>query len=200
MRVFEWVAEQVTGMSAGDRAAWASVRTLADQGEVTAQWLEGTVGSQPDYHYPCDVDEEDVPGMAATLAAVNRAGFVTTQSQAAFDGTGYDGEHWQQRAAVTGFADDTGTAWLTEALDGTGVVVEERQTRRLWEPAVVPVTCRDGNTYTDFGGREPTDAVTADANQLVVYDPEWGRNDRLWPALDAATDQQTQIDHDEDGM
>jgi len=188
-RLWDWVADKVTGMPAADRAVWNAVTTLAEQGEVTAQWLEGTVTTQPEYRAPCDVDEQDVPGMAATLAAANRAGFVTTQSQAGYDGDGYDGAHWSQHAAVVGFADNEATHWLRDSLTDTGVVVADRQNRHLWQEPVLPVTFRDGVPVTDFGVREPTDTVTADARQLVIYDPESGRNDRLWPALQAAADQ-----------
>ena len=41
-----------------DLAAWRSARTLADLGELTARWLEGTVASVPGYCGPPDRGDE----------------------------------------------------------------------------------------------------------------------------------------------
>jgi hypothetical protein len=42
--------DKITGMSAQDAARWRGARTLGDLGglgELTAQWLEGAIGSVP---------------------------------------------------------------------------------------------------------------------------------------------------------
>jgi hypothetical protein len=187
-----------------EEAMWEAASTMADVGELTALWLEGRIQHQPGYCAPVDVDEDDVPGLANLLAACCRAGYVTTTSQAAFDGTGYDGAHWQQRAAVEGFADPETINLLYRALRGTGIEVHAARCtdRGPWPPwrPVLPVTVREGDTVTDFGGpRRASDiadgwtgygicqksavAELIEAWQVLVYDPEWGRNDRLWPAL-----------------
>jgi hypothetical protein len=194
-RIADAVTTWTTGMNPTDRAAWRQAQTLADVGELTARWLEGELGSQPGYSSPVDVDENDVPGLTADLAALNRAGIVTTGSQAGYDGPGYDGAHWQQRAAVSVLADEATAANLREQFaDRDGVVVQDRTSVNLpWRPDRLTVTTRDGYPMTDFGTREPTadraaaspgaaDAIR-NAEQLVIYDEEWGRNDRLWPAL-----------------
>jgi hypothetical protein len=98
-----------------DRPRWAAARTLADLGELTAQWLEGRIDSQPGYYGRVDVDEDKVPGLTETLILLNRAGFLTNGSQAGFDGKGFDNARWQQLAAVTGFASKETYGWL-EAL------------------------------------------------------------------------------------
>ena len=37
----------VRAMSTADRRAWEAARTLADLGELTAQWLEGAIARSP---------------------------------------------------------------------------------------------------------------------------------------------------------
>lgn len=188
-----------------DLAAWQSARTLADLGELTARWIEGDLASQPGYCGPSDIED---PALIPLLARLNRAGFMTTGSQAAFDGTGYDGTHWQQRAAVEGFTD----SWelmdrlrdLRGIARGFAVIVHRPETLPRWryhyERAAV-VTMRDDRDYTRFGAQLPRrhirdsligygichpDAVKAlcSAWQVTVIDLAWGRPDALWRALE----------------
>ncbi len=180
------------GMSADDRARWAQAATLADVGELTAQWLEGDIASQPGYCGPVDTDEDLAPGMTATLIALNRAGMVTHQSQAG-------AAQYGQRAAVSGFA-------TADCLDRIG-------TATAGDPALVvadlgePDTARRApvgwhhdeddlaDLWTGYGVCDPAAvAELADAVQVCIYDLEPGRNDRLWPALQRAsirTDEET---------
>src|ERR1700733_7453959 len=77
---------------------WAEVRTLADLGGLTAQWLEGSLrGESPWYGGEPDSETFEI---GSTLAALNRIGFVTTNSQPA-GGPAPDWS-WAQRAAVSG--------------------------------------------------------------------------------------------------
>ena len=80
----------VGAMSTADRQAWEAARTLADLGELTAQWLEGAIASQPAYTPGCGPDPETAP-LIPVLACCNRAGYVTNGSQPGEAGTGYDG-------------------------------------------------------------------------------------------------------------
>lgn len=189
-------------MPRADARAWGSARTLADLGELTARWLEGTIKSQPGYYGPCDVDEDDAPGMTATLIALCRAGYVTDQSQAGCVAPGYDGAGWEQRAAVQGFAGDDTLDWLSEALRPTRFRLFAHPVKGAWRRAGkgVTVTTRAGRAYTGFGGQRgradidlwfgaagngaAVDAACA-AWQVTIYDPEFGPND-LWPVLHSA--------------
>jgi hypothetical protein len=195
---------RITGaeiMGRAEQRIWAEPTTLDGLGELHAQWLEGRLRAQPGYCAPVDVDEDDVPGMAELFAACCRAGFVTTQSQAAAACVGYDGAWWEQRAAVEGFADDATLDRLTVMADAAGLSIQAgRAGRRTNQRQAVPVTTRDGYEHTGFGAIRSVshladdwlgygmcsdaaiDAVI-DAWQVLVYDPEWGSNDRLWPAL-----------------
>ena len=188
-----------------DLAAWQSARTHADLGELTARWLEGTIASVPGYcGPPAGETEELIP----VLAKLNRAGFVTTGSQPAFDGPGYDGAHWRQRAAVEGFAGPELASALLAAASGAGLtdVLHDPATLSRWRydyDRDVTVTTRDGYEVTGFGVQLPRrhirdswigygichrDAVDAlcSAWQVTVIDRQWGRADLLWDVLAGA--------------
>jgi hypothetical protein len=169
-----------------DRARWAGASSLAELGVLTAAWLRGEIASQPGYHGPVDVDEHVAPGLTGALVAVNRAGAVTTGSQAGL----VDGEY-VQLAWVDAFVDDDLLARLQDAAAGTGyrVVVHVPGTR--W----VPVTWDRGKVWTSTGwmdaqywawhyegvGDGALEQVLA-AHQVAVIDPVPGRN-TLWAWL-----------------
>jgi hypothetical protein len=184
-----------------DRQRWASARTLADLGELTALWLEGRIPSQPGYAPGCGPDDETA-ALVPVLAACNRAGFVTDGSQPGESCTGYDGAWWEQRAAVTGFAAPEVAARLRSAAERSGLLVQAHDATR-WRfrfRTAIPVTLREGSAITRFGAQLPRrhlrDGWTGygicspsavrevcAAKQVTIVDPEWGRNDVLWPAL-----------------
>jgi hypothetical protein len=178
-----------------DRRLWASARTLADLGELTAQWLEGAIASVPGYcGGPADETRELIP----VLAAVNRAGFVTDCSQPGGSGPG-----WEQRAAVQGFADPATWIRLWEATEGLPLMRAGQQATRFRVNyrTALPVTRDRRGIVTRFGAVLPRrdlrdswvgygachpDAVEAvcGAWQITLIDHEWGREDSpLWTAL-----------------
>ncbi len=59
---------------------WRAARTLAGLGELTAEWLEGTIASIPTV-VPGYGPDEETAALIPVLAACNRAGYVTTVSQ-----------------------------------------------------------------------------------------------------------------------
>jgi hypothetical protein len=63
-----------------DSHYWAEARTLTDIGQLTAQWLEGTITHNPGYGGPGGPDDETL-ALAPGLAIINRAGLVTDFSQ-----------------------------------------------------------------------------------------------------------------------
>jgi hypothetical protein len=94
---------EVLTMSATSEAEiWAAARSLNDLCALTERWLRADLATQPGYSGSVDVDEEEAPGLTDACIALNRAGFLTRNSQAGFDGTGYDGARWTQLAAVDG--------------------------------------------------------------------------------------------------
>jgi hypothetical protein len=183
-------------MNRTDRKLWAQTRTLADLGELTAQWLEGRIASVPGY---CGGPAEETASLVPVLAAANRAGFVTDSSQ-----PGESGDGWEQRAAVQGFARDETLERLGEACAACPeiVVIVNRAPRfRIRYKTATPVTRSGGRDYTWFGaslsrrhlsdswtgygecGDEAVDAICG-AWQVTLVDTGWGREDSpLWAAL-----------------
>lgn len=185
-------------LSGGDLAPWESARSLADLGELTARWLEGTIPAEPGYDG--GPDEETLP-LVPVLATLNRAGFVTTGSQPG--GTGIcDGTPWQQRAAVEAFAGAGPALAVTVAARAAGLIVVACEPGRAprWRIRLggrVEVTRSGGRVCTwsgavlsrrhirgAWGACHPdAAAVVRGAWQVTVIDPEWGRPDLLWRVL-----------------
>jgi hypothetical protein len=191
-----------------ERALWARAATLADVGEVTAQWAEGRV-----LYHPGGYDEgpaEETLEIAPALATLNRAGFVTCSSQ---PGLVESIEEWDlhQRAAVDGFTDKA-TADLLEKVCAEAGLLFIRNGPAGWRSTqtnavLVTATPIDGDRITDdkpcwghthFGTHLSrryvkfifdgygTDALLA-AEQVTIVDPEWGRN-TMWDVLTEAVD------------
>lgn len=203
MGVMTWLTSKWTGhnINRTEQTMWESAANLADIGSLTALWLEGRIEHQAGYCAPVDVDEDDVPGLANLLAACCRAGIVTRQSQAAAACIGYDGNWWEQRAAVEGFATDDALARLTAIVTAAGLSIQAGKAgRRTSQRNSVDVTLCAGRAVTGFGVilseshladewtgygicRPSAVQEIIGSWQVLVYDPEWNRNVRLWPAL-----------------
>lgn len=184
------------GMSPEDQARWQSARTLADLGELTARFLEGELEQTPTHGAP--PDEETGP-LIPVLAAVNRAGFVTGHSQ---PGIPLDGQGCAQRAAVSGYVSNDAFADLMAAItaaDTELLITAGRGPMDDWGPAIT-ITLDVGEEFTwDGGGMSRStlnlnyrehchqDAIEEleKAWQVTLVDPEWGRDDQLWPLLEA---------------
>ncbi|WP_157881130.1 DUF6919 domain-containing protein [Streptomyces griseoruber] len=110
---------QLPWMSWSDRRRWRSAHTVADLGELMALWLEGELRSWPGYMPGCGPDEETTH-LIPSLAALNRAGFLTIASQPGETGT-----------ATTGCG--TGSAPPSKASSATG-----RCTTSCWTPLKRP--------------------------------------------------------------
>jgi hypothetical protein len=190
------------GMSPEDAERWHAARTLADLGELTAQWLEGHLEQTPTHTAP--PDPETGP-LLTLLAAVNRAGFVTHQSQPAYR---LDENGSAQRANVSGYADNSAFARLmTAAADADLIITAAR--------ASIPESFGPFFTITlDYGEEFTWDGIAFDqatmeasyeydchpaaiealcqAWQVTLIDPQWGRDAKLWAVLGAfAAQQQT---------
>ncbi len=196
-----------------ERRRWARAHTLDDLDELTAQWLEGRIKSQPGYCGPVDVDRDLAPDLPDTLIRLNRAGLVTIGSQAGWDGTDRCGRGFRSAAAVEGFASPSTAEALGRALHGSEYRILTHSAAAIgWRRAKdgMTVSYLDGRPYTIFGRqlhrrsiatriypgchRDAIDAVSA-AGQIVIYDPAIGRN-TLWVALNAAVHQLEQETND----
>jgi hypothetical protein len=162
-------------MKRADRAAWRSARTMANLGELVVAWLAGQLQQTPGHlGPPC---AETIPLIPA-LAAANRAGFVTDNSQAA----GRDGARvWE--AWVCGFATDGTLARLRAAVAGTPLILEACRGRVHGGHRRGQCPRRE---VTGFWLRRCPDAYRelAVTWHVTITDPAPGRNDRLWPVLE----------------
>jgi hypothetical protein len=194
-RTFDRVMVRIFGeperMPEQDRERWAPCRNIAELAAVSAAYLEGKVGSQPAYQPGAGVDDETLPIVPA-LAAANRAGFYTTSSQPGM----YDG--FEQNAYVCGFAADYDTVSLLDNLAAeAGLHFRVRRAHSPWD-----LTNRGrlhwgvespGNIESFYGEVCSDAAVEAllNAYQVVIEDPEAGRDDRVWPLLNEFTNRRT---------
>ncbi|MCQ8831776.1 DUF6919 domain-containing protein [Streptomyces malaysiensis] len=180
---------------------WKKAESVADLGNLMADWLEGRLGGRtPGY---CDTrPDEETNHLILTLAALCRAGFVTTNSQPGVKPErGYDGRMWRQRAFVEG--------WI---VDGALLALIRAAAKRAGMTAIahgpssrggnwIPLTDADGEIQMAAGdylghrrvinsewsgiGRHATNELRR-STYLELIDPVWGRDDRLWPALQQA--------------
>lgn len=166
---------------------WYDARSLDDLGEFTARWLEGRIARQPGYGGPVDTDEELAPGMTAALAAVNRAGYVTTNSQAG-------SARYDMTADVHGFT-HPGVTWPHRLADRFDVTVWIEPPPTLTDDEADAVALAWQTNHGGYPGMDAEeidvwfrdchpDALTAahTAWQVTVWDPRPDCND-LWPAL-----------------
>lgn len=168
--------------------AWSRATSLADLGQLTADWLEGKIDKNQNGDRFADDDPETTP-LVATLVHLNRAGFLTVSSQPWADGRGI-----KQRAAVQGFATDRAAAQLTRAARRANLIVSEGQ----WHI----VTTAHGKPVCAFGERTRPIDLHAEwaseispkafrqlsaAREIAIIADDWGpRGDRLWGLLATA--------------
>ncbi|MFJ4866159.1 DUF6919 domain-containing protein [Streptomyces sp. NPDC088748] len=186
-------------MSRNDRTLWRSAETLQDLGDRMVLWLTGAIASAPGL-IPRYGPDPETERLVPTLAGLNRAGLVTTVSQPGLDERDATG-HWRQRAGVSGFVDDiTLLRRLVAAADEAGLRVALHTTVAAGPcPDGFVVTTLDGEPFTAFGAHEEGEALQSTwprrligpgahaavvrAAQLTIVDPEYGRDDLLWPVL-----------------
>jgi hypothetical protein len=184
---------------------WHAARTLADLGQLTADWLDGTLETHPGYGdatYPRPDDE--TAELTPTLVAVNRAGLglVTISSQPGMPPKrGFDGTLWEQRAAVEALCDDATLDRLCDLAAETSpdllVIIHRGARRRRDHTQAETVTRWDSRDYTEFGTRLDRSDLRLQFSacrarlrrrlfgmwQVTVIDTCWGRNSVLWPLL-----------------
>ncbi|MGW4075990.1 DUF6919 domain-containing protein [Streptomyces asiaticus] len=175
---------------------WKRAQSVADLGQLMADWLEGSLGGWTPSHLD-DRPDEETSHLIPVLAACNRAGCVTTDSQPG-EIVRYAGELCEQRAAVKGWvADRRLLDRLRSNAKRAGMEIIAHRADSGWRDGTV-VTRVDGEPYTWFGrtmsrrdqiayewrgvgGRAIRELRTA--TYITIFDPVWGRDDRLWPAL-----------------
>lgn len=167
-------------------------QSLAGLREITLDWLAGRAPRTPWCLGPCDVDQ--APGLHGALVALNRAGVFTDDSQEGHDGPGFDGARWTQVACVQGMCAPRVAAVLVEAAEAAGFAGAV-----MGPDFELAVTWREGEECTWARGATASERAEelvpelygppaslvieiAGAAQLVLWDPEPGRN-TLWAWL-----------------
>jgi hypothetical protein len=196
-----------------DRATWQRAYHVAALARLTADWLEGKSLYLPAYG-AANPDPETTP-LTGRLAAYNRAGFMTVDSQPGTDPEpGHDGWIWAQRAAVSGFCAPDAADQIEDALFGREALFgRDELCVRFARPRTrplrpIPVTIRanpDDPTDTRaatvsgvrHGVREIREMYRGELNpvavqdlceswQVMIVDQEFGAHQRVWDALDQA--------------
>ncbi|WP_427169866.1 DUF6919 domain-containing protein [Arthrobacter sp. 92] len=180
------------GRLLADREVWRQATTLPAAGELTARWLEGRSEYQPGTFAP-GFDEETME-IGGQLAELNRNGLFTKESQ-----PGQRSQGNAQRAYVTGFCSPASAVALLQVSSRTELVTVAHAPG---EPsrASIPVTVHEDEVVTVLGTSEnPTDPaqlndwaseaneslalVLSDSWYVEIFDPVWGRNSALLPAV-----------------
>lgn len=174
---------------------WRNAKTLAELGELTANWLEGKLS-----YYPCygdDADSETTP-ISETLAYYNRNGLVTTFSQ---PGESLDEEGFAQRAAVEGFAPEETAKKLAVLGLCSDLLVFIFPPNRVGGYRI-PITLSEFQPFSWCGaswGYEELECFAEicspeainsleQAWKVTIIDLQWGRENYLWTQVrDALT-------------
>lgn len=180
------------GRLLADREVWRQAGTIPAAGELTARWLEGRSEYQPGTFAPGFDDE--TTAIAGELAELNRNGLFTRESQPGVLAAGHS-----QRAYVTGFCGvEAAAALLT--LSGRTDLVTVAHAPGEASQASIPVTLQGGEVATVLGGsegpageeqlrdwsEEANDTLAlllAESWYVEVFDPVWGRDSVLRPAV-----------------
>ncbi|WP_275558522.1 hypothetical protein [Streptomyces sp. 5-6(2022)] len=176
---------------------WKKAASVSDLGQLMADWLEGRHNAYSPSSLSNGPDEETLH-LVPVLAACNRAGFVTTDSQPGETGVGDDGVRWEQRAAATGWvADQRLLDRIRLHARRAGMDIIAHRPDSGWRDGAV-VTRIGSKGYTWFGrtegrrkqvafewaevgGRAARELRTS--TYITIFDPVWGRDNVLWPAL-----------------
>ncbi|MBT2533427.1 hypothetical protein J7E83_15125 [Arthrobacter sp. ISL-48] len=178
-----------------DKGAWRQATTLEAAGELTARWLEGTSQYQAATFTP-GYDDETGP-IAAELAALNRNGLFTKESQ-----PGLKSPRSAQRQYVTGFCSAETAAELLNLSTRTELVTVAHAPGES-SSAAIPVTLDGREVVTVLGSsenpvqedqiegwadesNETLALLLADSWYVEILDPIWGRNNVLLPAIQSA--------------
>lgn len=170
-------------MRRADRKEWASARTTEDLGLLVVRWLMGDLRQTPTHAGPPDPETRPHAG---TLSAVNMAGYVTDNSQSASTAAEARAAGAAWNAWVAMLVRPGLMAPLTFIARRRGLVFETecRGARHSGHPRAWRACPR---TDTDFFYRQACPLAAAEvcaAWYVLLADPETGRNDRLWPALE----------------
>ncbi|RLV56025.1 hypothetical protein D9V41_09045 [Aeromicrobium phragmitis] len=170
---------------------WQQAQSIAELARLTAAWMRGELG-----RHPIDRTRALDPESGAIteyLLQINELGLMTTASQ---PGLRVDDTALVQRSFVEGYGDERLISMLDAAFTLSGFVVISFPPGRN-VTCDVSVTARNGYVTSWLGRHYPQDdianwsssvspevgAIIAESWGVQIFDPVWGRNDRLWEAV-----------------
>ena len=174
---------------------WREAKTFEELCEINARFIEGDIDFSPIYG-ASSLDDESKP-LVPYLAALNRAGFLTTCSQ-----PGEDDGHSRQRACVQGLALEE-TALRIERLSLTSDLYIMTAEPGRYNGCMMPITIDffrphswagsaslddETGVFNDVLGFEKHCGEGAvrglrEAWEVCVIDLSWGRERYLWDVL-----------------
>lgn len=170
---------------------WLACRHLADFGAATADWLNDTLGYCPVFEVPMLSDEVlTKPESLGPLIGLNRAGVLVTFGAR----TPYFAE---DRAGVIGYAPEHVVTPIKDIVAAAGLTTRTINRAPGRRPLGCAWACYPGMCACPFqpmpvdemrrgyrvDGRKMDTGALENAQQVLIFDPERGRNDRLWPVL-----------------
>jgi hypothetical protein len=193
-----------------EMAPWRAATTLAELGELTAQWLEGDQPWVPGNAVIAPPNDETLE-LVHVLAALDRTGrLITTNSQPAYTDNESRQRAWleilcdwdlavilEHESLATDFVLLIQPPWDETPAEARAMLAE--RDGYMLGPSV-PISMHDGQACTWAAIEDPaghaqtwgalgdhTLAITLALHTVVVIDPVWGRNDLLWPWLTEVT-------------
>lgn len=176
-----------------DAEPWKHLKHIKGARELTALWLEGKSTFYPGYLTP--IPDEETKLITDELVALNHAGLWTTGSQ---PGIHEGSEGLRQRNYVTGYVHIDVAHSLHAILNHTDLVYLFGGEQ---DHCSIPVSAKKDYAYTWLGrfkNLDDTDYfevlardtnldfashIRTQATEIQIFDPIWGRNDVLYPAL-----------------
>ncbi len=174
---------------------WRNATSFEELCALAVEFLDGDLPAFPGWMAP-DIDEE-TDDLVPALAAANESGFLTTASQpGACPALSHDGLPWSQRAFVVGFAPLPLVTELRSKVQGTRLQLLDFASHETGGQAL-PAARHGDREYLHVGtGEGPAELEVfahrigpkalkslQEARYMCLIDPEWGRDDLLWPIL-----------------
>lgn len=176
-----WLKLTWGDMSHHDRKMWASVSRLDQLGDMVVSFLNGDLQQSPGHGGPPD---PETTALIPALTVINRAGFITDNSQCADT----DGQDAVWNTWVSGFATDAILASLRDAIEGTPLrlVACRGKDHECGRMRHLLLRCPWSECVGFWADRCPK--IARDLYRcwdVTIEDPEPGRNHLLWGTLAA---------------
>ncbi|MCA9001435.1 MAG: hypothetical protein KDB61_05900 [Planctomycetes bacterium] len=174
---------------------WQKATSYRELCLLAVEFLDGDLPAFPGWMAP-DIDEETDPWVPQLVAA-NQRGFLTTASQpGGCPPLSHDALPWRQRAFVVGFAPAGLVEELRGQVKGTRLSLFDFESSAAGGEPIGVLQQGPRESLFVGTGEGPAELAIfaefvspaalrelAETRYLCLVDPEWGRDDLLWPIL-----------------